>query len=282
LRPNTRWLTQSLFELESRAGRWPAALATLSQMVKRRLIAADHGRRHRGVIVYELSRAALADGDRRRAMKLAAEAQRLTPELAGPAAHHARLLGEAGQAGAAAKAVERAWRTAPNLELAQVYDTIHGEASPLARLKRFERLAAQNPAARESHLALAEAALAAQLWGEARRRLEAALKATPDAVPTSRLCLMMARLEEAEHQDFARVREWLDRAVTAPPDPRHVCRHCGGESLEWRSRCPHCGHFDTLFWRTPAASAVAATLPATPPTASAPAAELPATSPAAE
>jgi HemY protein len=288
LRPNTRWVTQSLFDLEIREGRWQAALDTLAEMVKKHLIPADRGRRHRGVILYELSRAAIADGEGRRATKLAAEAQRLTPDLAAPAAHHARLLVEAGQAGPAAKAVERAWRTAPNPELAQVYDTIHRAAPPLAKLKRFERLAAQNPGARESHLALAEAALAAQLWGEARRRLEQALNAEPtppaaaDAAATPRLCLMMARLEEVEHHDFVRVREWLDRAVAAPPDPRHVCSHCGGESRQWRSRCPHCGHFDTLVWRTPASSGVGAALPAMPQRAAAPAAELPAASAAAE
>jgi HemY protein len=285
LRPNARWVTQSLFDLEIREGRWPVALDTLAQMVKKHLIPAARGRRHRGVILYELSRAALAAGNRRRATKLAAEAQRLTPDLAAPAAHYARLLLEAGQAGPAAKAVERAWRTTPNPELAQVYDTIHRAAPPLARLKRFERLAAQNPGARESHLALAEAALAAQLWGEARRRLEQALKAEPasaDAGPTPRLCLLMARLEEAEHQDFARVREWLDRAVAAAPDPRHVCSHCGGESLQWRSRCPHCGQFDTLVWRTPASSGVGAVFPAMPQRAATPAAELPAASAEAE
>ena len=270
LRPNTGWLTQSLFDLEIREGRWQAALVTLARVIERRLLPADLGRRHRGVILYELSRAAIAGGDQRRAKKLAAGAQRLTPELAAPAAHHARLLLEAGQTGPAAKAVERAWRTAPNPELAEVYGTIHRSAPPLAKLKRFERLAAQNPDARESHLALAEAALQAQLWGEARRRLEQALKAEPappataDAAPSPRLCLMMARLEEAEHQDFARVREWLDRALAAPPDPRHVCSNCSGESLHWYSRCPHCGNFDTLLWRTPASSGIGAAMPAAP------------------
>ena len=61
----------------------------------------------------------------------------------------------------------------------------------------------------------------------------------------------MARLEEAEHGDLGPVREWLDRAVGAPPDPRYVCASCGSESLEWRSLCPRCGAFDALSWRTP-------------------------------
>ena len=62
---------------------------------------------------------------------------------------------------------------------------------------------------------------------------------------------MMARLEEAEHGDLARMREWLDRATAAAPDPRWVCASCGGESLEWRSLCPRCGSFDALAWQTP-------------------------------
>ena len=79
--------------------------------------------------------------------------------------------------------------------------------------------------------------------------------------PTPRLCLMMARLEEAEKGSGAEAREWLDRAVTAMPDPRYVCTACGGESLEWRSRCPSCGSLDVLVWRTPARAAAAGTLP---------------------
>jgi HemY protein len=285
LRPDTTWAVESLFDLEAREGRWDAALETLAQAVKRRIIPRERARHHRGVILYELSLAALAGGERARGRNLAAQAQSLTPDLAAPAAHYTRLLLQHGRTGPAAKAIEGAWRTIPHPDLAQVYGAIHDGAPPLERLKSFERLAAQNPDARETHLALAEVALDAQLWGEARRHLEEALSApappiiarlpnpapfpaTPDhdedaslAGPTPRLCLMMARLEEAEHGVGPASREWLDRAVTAMPDPRYVCATCGGESLEWKSRCPHCGSFDALAWRTPAWAAASRTLP---------------------
>jgi HemY protein len=71
----------------------------------------------------------------------------------------------------------------------------------------------------------------------------------------------MARLEEAERGSEGAMREWLDRAVTAMPDPRYICAICGGESLEWRSLCPHCGNFDQLAWRTPAWIAPSQKLP---------------------
>src|SRR5262249_22016970 len=87
--------------------------------------------------------------------------------------------------------------------------------------------------------------------------------------PTPRLCLMMARLEEAEKGSGAGAREWLDRAVTAMPDPRHGCTGCGGESLEWRAPppylcralCPNGGSLDVVVGRTPARATAAGTLP---------------------
>lgn len=286
LRAGAPWVIESRFGLEVREGRWAAAQETLARAVKYRIIPAERAKHHRGVILHELSSVTVANGDRHRGIKLAAQARALVPDLATPAAHYARQLLEIRRPAPAAKALEAAWRTAPHPELAQVYGTIQGGEDPLARVKRFERLTAQNPDVRETYLTLAEAALAAQLWGEARRHLEQALTApappimarpansslpcaaphenSEDAGPTGatpRLCVLMARLEEEANASTAGMREWLDRAVTAMPDPRYVCASCGGESLEWRSLCPHCGSFDSLAWRTPASPASGATLP---------------------
>jgi len=250
LRPETPWVVESLFELQARAAQWEAAANTLSEAVKRRIVPAPRARHHQGIIAHELSLAAERRGDTRQAVALAARAQGLAPDLAPLACRHARLLSELGRGRAAAKAVERAWRSAPHPALARVYAGLDETDEPLARLRRCERLAGQNPDARESRLMLAQAALDARLWGEARRHLEQAENGAGGATP--RLCALAARLEEAEHGDPARVRHWLDRAVSAAPDPRWVCAACGGESAEWQPLCPHCRGFDTLAWTTPA------------------------------
>jgi HemY protein len=209
-----------------------------------------------------LIRAAERAGDKGQAAGLAAKAQALAPDVAAVAAHHARLLIGLGRGRTAAKAIERAWRTAPHPDLARLYLDLHPEAGALARVGAAQRLAAQNPEAEESRIAIAGAALGAQLWGEARRHL--ALAAASHEVspgssaskssasgPSRRLCLLMARLEESEPGSGQAARDWLDRAIGAPPDPCYVCAQCGGETSEWLALCPECGGFDTLGWRSP-------------------------------
>jgi HemY protein len=268
LRPTTPWVIERLFELQVRERRWEAARDTLAEAEKRHVVPRVRAGHHRGVILHELSLAAAGEGRRQQALQLAARAVPLTPDLPTPAAHHARLLLQEGRARQAAKAVERAWQTLPHPELARAWRAIHAEEPPLGRVKCFERLVAQNPAARESHLAQAEAALDAQLWGEARRHLDAALAAPPPAtaagqtppagIPTPRLCLLVARLAEAEPGAPGPLRAWLGSAAGASPDPCWVCAHCGGESLDWSALCPLCGGFDGLAWHTPARAIAAA------------------------
>jgi HemY protein len=256
LRPDAVWVVDALIVLAARAGDWGAVRATLAGAARRKLLPAALTRHHRGVVLHELSRTAERRGDRRQAARLAAKAQALAADLAAPACHHARLLIELGRKRPAAKTIERAWRTAPHPDLARLYLDLHPDAGVLARATAMQRLAAHNPEAEESRLALAETALAAQLWGEARHHLGLALAASPPAGsssqgPSRRLCLLMARLEESEAGNAPAAREWLDRAIGAAPDPTYVCTRCGGETLEWLALCPECGGFDTFVWRSP-------------------------------
>ena len=257
LRPAAPWLTESLLALQARAGDWPAALDTIADGVRRGALPAERGRHHRGAVLYEQAREAERQGDLRRAAGLAARAQALVPDIAAPAAHHASLLLALGRTRQARKAVERAWLRAPHAELARVYLDTYAQAEPLAQAAALERLAARNPAASESQIAVAEAAMAAQLWGEGRRHLESAVAAAPPPGPTRRLCRLMARLEDSEPGDPEAARQWLERAAGAPLDPCYVCARCQAESAEWQALCRQCGSFDTLVWRIPLHGAAA-------------------------
>jgi HemY protein len=251
LSPNAKWVFETLFALEVRAGRWEAARDALDGATRRHLLPEARAAHHRGVILYELSRAAEAAGERRQALSLATSAAAAAPDFAPLAVRHARLLIAQDRRRAARRTVEQAWRLAPHPDLARVWAELGGAGPALELVTWFERLAAHNPDALESHVAVAEAALAAQLWGEARRHLGLAIAGAAPAAPSRRLCLLMARLEEAEHPQTAAARDWLDRALAAPPDAAYVCASCGGESPDWRALCGHCDGFDTQAWGTP-------------------------------
>ena len=259
LRPRTPWVLTNLLQLQVRAGAWDEAQATLAEAAKAKLVAGEAARHNQAALLVERSRIAAAEGRASEALSLAAKAQDLARGFAPAAARRALLLHEAGRDRAAAKAIAAAWRVAPHPLLAEAYGTLFADALPLVRVKRFETLAAANPGHPESHLAVAQAALAAQLWGEARRHLQAAGAGLDPAAeraegatapPSARACRLMAELEE-EHGDVPAARAWLARAAAAPPDPVHVCRACAAENLEWHPLCPRCRDFDTLEWRTP-------------------------------
>jgi HemY protein len=259
LRPRTPWVLSSLFELQSRAGKWLEAEATLAEAIKRKALAAIESRQHQAVLLHEKSRAAEAAGETGEALKQAAKAHAADPGFAPAAARYANLLHMGGRKRKAAKVIENAWRSAPHPALAEAYGSLFSEEAPLARIKRVERLVAGNPEHRESRIALAGAALAARLWGEARRHLEAAGAAPRDGAPPAppRLCRLMAELEMADHGNHAAARGWLDRAAaTNGLDEAYVCDACGAESTEWSALCPRCRAFNTLSWRVPGGTPV--------------------------
>jgi len=112
----------------------------------------------------------------------------------------------------------------------------------LARAQKFVKL---RPGNVESALALARAAIDAQAFDVARTVLEPLL-----IVPTQRVALLMAELEEAEHNDAGRARAWTARAVHAAHDP--VWTADGYVSETWMAISP-VGRLDAFEWKVPVA-----------------------------
>jgi HemY protein len=154
---------------------------------------------------------------------------------------------DAGRARAALRVVEQAWSRAPRPELAALHPRARGATDPIARVKAAERLAALAPRHPQSHLALARAAIDAQLWGEARRHLDAA-GAVSAGQADGAVARLMARVEEAEKGDGVAARRWLARAAEAPGEDGWTCGACGARHARWQATCGHCGAFDRIAW----------------------------------
>ena len=245
--PRARGIAERLFRLQVEAGRWAAADRTMADAIRDRLFPASEAKPWRAAVLVERSRLAERDGDIDAALAFAREAQQLDPDLVPAAVGHARLLGRLGRTRKAQRLLEKAWARHPHPEIAAAYGALFEGEDALQRVKRYQRLLSFRPDHPEGHLALAEAALAAGLWGEARAHLGQAAERSL----TPRVCRMLADLEEAEHANHAESRKWLEQAATAAPDPAWVCDSCGAVAAAWSARCGACGAFDAIEWRPP-------------------------------
>jgi HemY protein len=248
-RPDTPWLQPALLELQAAAGQWDKAAETLARAEKRRAVAPEIARRQLAAILVERARAAEAAGDGAAASDHAWKAYKTDPGFAPAAALAvARLAGD-GRARKAARTARAAWEQAPHPDIAAAYLGGLSAANALERLRAMEQLAASKPEHLESRLALADAALKAQLWGEARRHVQPLAAETGPA--SARACRLMAEIEKAEHGNAAAAEHWRALADRAPPDPAWTCGKCGAAAQTWSALCPACGAFAALEWRAP-------------------------------
>ncbi|TWB41696.1 heme biosynthesis protein HemY [Nitrospirillum pindoramense] len=255
LKPKARWPLLTQFDLQARAGDWTAAATTLDALTSAKALPPETLRRHRAALLVERSRAAEAEGNQDQALALARKAHDLEPGSVPAAVQAARLLAATGSARAATRALEQAWRASPHPDLAAAWGAA-GEkagdaADPLARVKRLEALVAIDATVPEAHVALADAAVEARLWGLARGHLTRALTLRPSA----RVYRRLAAVAVAEHGEGPEERGHLAQAAKAAADPAWVCRSCGGVNPAWGALCAHCGGFDTLAWRLPGGAA---------------------------
>ena len=257
LRPETPWVLTALLELQTRAGRWSDALVTVKQALRHGAVSEEVGRRRQAGLLFERARALREQGEEREALRVADEARAADASFLPAALLGAGLAKAAGRGNVAARVVTEAWQHCPHPALGRLFVALHAESSAVERLKRVEKLVADNSEHTESLMLLARQALDARQWGTARRHLERAALLHPSAG----VYRLLARLEEAETGDGEAVRRRLQQASEAPPDPAWLCTGCASASPAWSIVCDRCGAFDSIEWRAPA-RAEAAALPA--------------------
>jgi len=238
------WATRALLRYQTGEGDWAGALATLTAADKK-IIDKKSARRQRAVIL--AARALEAeDGDPEAAKQAALEAHNIEPGLVPAAVVAGRVLTRLGEVRRAAKVLEAAWKVNPHPEIAEAYAHVRPGDSARDRLKRMETLARLKPHADEGRLALVRAAMEARDWARARETLIPVVRTRP----TQNALMLMAQIEEGEHGDRGRAREWLSRAVHAPRDPAWVAD--GMVLQNWAPVSPVSGLIDAVEWKVPA------------------------------
>ncbi len=240
--PELAWAGQAVLDDRCATNDWAGALEALERM-RGGMSKADY-RRKRAVLLTARAQA-LAEIERDTARDLALEAVKLAPDLVPAAALAGRRLVEAGEQRRARRILEAAWRANPHPDIAEVYADLRLGDSARDRLARMQKLAAMVPGQLEGALAVARAALDAREFAAARSALEPYVSA-----PTRRVATLMAEIEDTEHGDTGRVREWMARAMRASGDP--VWTADGVVSDRWLPVSPN-GRLDGFQWRVPLA-----------------------------
>lgn len=251
LRPKTGWVLTTLHDLEAQAGDWRAAEQTARLAVRAGAVTPAAGTRSRAVALYQQSLADEAQGNREQAFARARKAAELEPGFVPGAVRAANLLAAKGKRRRAQRLIKAAWAHAPHPDLTKAYLALGADTDPLKRLMLIQRLTSHSPTDPESSVAVAEAALAARLWGEARRALET-LRDSAASQLSARVYRLWAALEERERGDHAAARKWLARAASAEPDPAWTCERCGAAHATWAPLCQRCAAYDSMVWRSPA------------------------------
>jgi HemY protein len=242
--PKLGWGVTALFDMQARAGDYDGALNTLA-------IARDNGHvepsvalRRRAILLTAEARDA-ESADSNKALRLANEALRLAPSLVPAAEIAGRVLASKGESRQASRLIVRTWKLSPHPDLALVYAFARAGDSPRERLKRVNYLASLTPTDIEGPIAVANAAIEAHEWEEARSALAPYL----DGRPPARVCTLMARIEAGELGDKGREREWLARALRAPRDRAWIAD--GYISDRWLPVSPVTGAVDGFEWKAP-------------------------------
>ncbi|MBG6201789.1 HemY protein [Labrenzia sp. EL_13] len=242
--PGLEWAGKAVLGYQAVAHHWDEALKTLERNYTAKLLDKKSYRRERAVILTALAQK-LEDGEPERAFSLAKEAHGLALDLVPAAVLTSRLATRRGDIRKAAKVLEATWRLSPNPELAETYAHVRTGDSAVDRLKRVKSLSAQRTNTPEGAMAIARAAIEAREFEEARTQLKKVLQSEP----TRSAFLLMAEVEEAEHGDKGRMRDWLARALKAPQDKAWVAD--GIVSAEWQPVSPVTGKLDAFQWTNP-------------------------------
>ena len=240
--PAVAWAGQAVLDYRCATGDWAGALEALDQM-KPSLEKPDY-RRKRAVLLVARAQA-LEDIDRDTSRKLVLESVKLAPDLVPAAALAGRRLAESGEPRKARKILEAAWTINPHPDIAESYANLRLGDSARERLARMQKLASKVPGQLEGALAVARAALDAREFVTARGALAPYVSA-----PTRRVATLVAEIEESEHGDEGRVREWMARAMRASGDP--VWTADGVVSERWLPVSPN-GRLDGFAWKVPLA-----------------------------
>jgi len=245
LRPDSPWALKHLFEADLRLGGYDRGEAVLKQLQTRKLIDVTQQRRYQALLFWLKAQTAQHAHDYSRFQHNIKKAHERAPELVEIAVQYADYEINNESTKQAQKVLTKTWYSQPHPELLKLFKKIASEKTPLDFYRYVAGFELEDPNGFDANIILAEVAIAAKLWGQARRHLQI----VHQVQETQRSCQLMALLirEETPHENET-AKMWEQKALSASSGPAWVCQQCHGQQAEWDVFCTHCGNLDTVAW----------------------------------
>ncbi len=207
------WALTMVLDMEIATERWGDALTALDTRLARETFAPGELARVRSRLLALQAQTALGHGDAAGAANAAKKAMDADDSNPGAVVMFAKAMAAQGKGRKASSAVERAWAAQPSAALLEAYRVLVPGESALDWARRIDGLAKAAPDHAESRLAVAIASLEAQLWGQARNRLQGLT--SEDTAPDirARAARLLADVESRERGDTDKAAAWLQLAL---------------------------------------------------------------------
>ncbi|PCI51046.1 MAG: hypothetical protein COB49_02910 [Alphaproteobacteria bacterium] len=244
--PGNSWISQKLFDILTRLGKWAEATEELGKLVKAKAMDSGEYKRLSAVLCYRQALEADLAGQKKSARDFGEQALKKDLSFI-PAAlllgrHH---LAE-GDKARARKIIENTWKVAPHPDLGQFFLKLEPLESPSEKFRRIQKFTGLNAEHPHSRHLLAKIALDTEHWAEAKQALDRLVKTDRASHETYHL---LARLEMLQKQDEKASEAHMTSASNAPPDPMWQCAKCGTSRENYTATCPNCHSFGQIRWQ---------------------------------
>jgi HemY protein len=249
LRPDSRWVADTLLELLLTHHRASDAVALVRDMQRRKMLDKQEARHLMAVSLQAGAMEAMERQEGATALELARAAMAADATSAPAALLAAKLWQDKGQNRKAFRLLQQAWRAQPQPELATAIRRAADIESPKKWLSRANKLAAMHPHHPESLLLQASAALEADALPQAREALENLARTHGLGMRGSRLRSQWLRqMESAGLIPDGLLRTEPEQLA---PDATWCCDSCGQVSGVWSAVCRACHAVGAHRWKLP-------------------------------
>ena len=247
LRPGSAFIVETLFDLQIANGSWEEANKTLADSVRRKVKPESLVKKSRAVVLSALAQSKKLEGNEKEAIFASESALNYDKEFVPAALIRTGLISDVKSQRKAVSFIESFCKLKPHPKVLEAYVKLWQNEEDLQKYQRLQNLLDHKVVDDEVMLFMAQSALNAHLWREARSKIELII----EKKVTVSYCLLMSELERLEMHDDNSSKSWLEKASRALPDKTWACDSCGAVALEWSATCGNCHSFDTIIWKEP-------------------------------